>query len=292
MAEADLPFLEKNFIKTLNTKNISNCLIMQDYCNHLESLGLSFPKAWKEEFFNETLELSNLLLEDRHERRMLDMGYEEYNQYRHKSLVEHFSGVSMNDFIEKCKMLHQVLSGRDRDYSLKTGLEMCLRALFEVAPEIYPELVSKYLEYDDHFEINPHFVVSNLFNILSSSEVLSLLSNRKFRYKKLWLSAYFAQFPEESITKNESVLLVEHISNTPSNELHGWLDYLDKYKHVDCEIYSKLLVCWCSNLMKTKTMQGRWSTCLASNQPYLGNGLMSSCQTRNWFLMRISLDSI
>ncbi|MGL5395069.1 MAG: ATP-binding protein [Shewanella sp.] len=244
MAEADLPFLEKHFIKTLNTKNISNCLIMQDYCNHLESLGLSFPKAWKEEFFNETLELSNLLLEDRHERRMLDMGYEEYNQYRHKSLVEHFSGVSMNDFvdfIEKCKMLHQVLSGRDRDYSLKTGLEMCLRALFEAAPEIYPELVSKYLEYDDHFEINPHFVVSNLFNILSSSEVLSLLSNRKFRYKKLWLSAYFAQFPEESITKNESVLLVEHISNTPSNELHGWLDYLDKYKHVDCEIYSKVV---------------------------------------------------
>lgn len=244
MAEADLPFLEKNFIKILDTKNVSHCMIMQDYCDHLESLDLSFPKAWKEEFFNETLELSNLLLEDRHERRMLDMGYEEYNQYRHNSLVEHFSGISINvfiDFIEKCKVLHQVLSGRDRDYLLKAGLELCLRALFEVAPEIYQELVSKYLEYDDHFEINPHFVVGNLFNILSSSDVLSLLKSREFRWKKLWLSAYFAQLPEKSITKNESDLLIEHISNTPSNELRGWLDYLDKYKHVDPDIYSKVV---------------------------------------------------
>jgi hypothetical protein len=219
-------------------------MIMQDYCDHLESLDLSFPKAWKEEFFNETLELSNLLLDHRHERRMLDMGYEEYSQYRHRSLVEYFSGVSIDDFvdfIEKCKVLHQVLSGRDRDYSLRTGLEMSLRAAFEAAPEIYPELLSRYLEYDDHFEINPNFVIGNLFKILSKRDVFLLLKSIEFRWKKLWLSAYFAQLPEESITKNDSELLIEHISNTPSNELCGWFDFLDRYKHVDSEIYSKVV---------------------------------------------------
>jgi len=244
MAEADLPLIERHFINILNKNNVSHCMIIQDYCDHLESIELSFSKDWKEEFFNETLELSNLLLEDRQERRMLDMSYEEYNQYRHQTLVEHFSNVSIEnfiDFIEKCKELHKVLSGRDRDYSLKNGLEMCLHALPESSPEIYPELVLKYLEYDDYFEINPHFVVSHLFKILSGNDVLSLLTKKDYRWKKLWISAYFAQFPEAFITKNESNLLIAHVCNTPSNELRGWLDYLDKYKHVDAEIYSKIV---------------------------------------------------
>jgi len=242
MAVADLPFLERHFIKTLNKNNVSHCMIMQDYCDHLESLELSFPQDWKEEFFNETLELSNLLLEGRDERRILDMGYEEYDQYRHQSLVAYFSDISTESFIgfiEKCKELHEALSGRD--YSFKNGLEMSFPALAESAREIYPELVSAYLEYDDHFEINPNFVVSSLLENLSSTDVLSLLTNKEYRRKKLWLSAYFAQLPQASIGKNESDLLINHICNTTSNELYGRLDYLDKYKHADTAIYSKVV---------------------------------------------------
>lgn len=109
MADADLPLFERYFVKKLDKDNLSHCMMMQDYCEHLESLELNYPKEWKEEFFNETLKLSHLLLEDRHERRMLEMGYEEYNQYRHQSLVEHFAGISITDFIDfidRCKELN------------------------------------------------------------------------------------------------------------------------------------------------------------------------------------------
>src|SRR3990167_7634664 len=51
MAEADLLFFEKNFIKKLDKNSVSHCMIVQDYCDHLESLDLSFPQSWKEEFF-------------------------------------------------------------------------------------------------------------------------------------------------------------------------------------------------------------------------------------------------
>ena len=244
MAKADLTFLKRHFIKVLDKDNVSHCMIVQDYCYHLKALKISFPKYWKEDFFNKTLELSNLLLEDRDERRMLDMDYEDYYQYRHQRLVAHFSSVSIEsffDFIEKCKVLYEVLSGRDRDYSLKNGLEISFCALAESAPEIYPELVLKYLEYNDLIEIDPHFVVSNLFKILSSNDVFSILTKKEHRWKKLWLSSYFVQLPEASITKNESDLLIEHVCSTPSNELNGWLDYLKKYKQVDAEIYSKIV---------------------------------------------------
>lgn len=69
----------------------------------------------------------------------------------------------------------------------------------------------------------------------------SLLNSKEYRWKKLWLSTYFASLPEESIADDDARLLIEHISNTPSNELRGCLDYLDKYKSIDDAIYSKVV---------------------------------------------------
>ncbi len=244
MVEADITLIEKYLIKTLNKICITHCMIMQDYCSHLESLNLNFPDSWKHDFFNETLTLSNLILESRNERRMLEMDYEEYCQYRYKSLVEYFLGYSMDDFvnfIEKCKVLHNVLSGRDRNYSLKRGMEMCLRALADAAPNIYPDFILKYLEYDDHFAIDPHYIIGNLFKTISSKNIMLLLNSKEYRLKNWWMSIYFAQLPEKDITENESELLLKHIFNVSSDEAHGTLDYLSKYKHVDSKIYSKVV---------------------------------------------------
>ena len=244
MAEADLPFFERYIVKKLDKDNLSHCMMMQDYCAHLESLELNYPLEWKEEFFNETLKFSNLLLEDRHERRMLEMGYEEYNQYRYQSLVKYFKGISIAnfiDFIDRCEELNSALSCRDSDYSLKNGVEMSLRVIAESAPELFPDIVSSYMDYEDFFEVNPHFIVTDLFKVQSSEDVFLLLNSKEYRWKKLWLSTYFALLPEESIVDNEANLLIEHISNTPSNELRGRLDYLDKYKHIDDAIYYKIV---------------------------------------------------
>ena len=244
MVEADLLFFKDYFVGALDSNDVSHCIVMQDYCDHLESLELSFPGEWKEEFFNEILELSNLLLEDRHKWQMSDMGYEEYNKYRHQSLVEYFSDITCESFInvlEKCKILHQALPERDRDYSLKNGIEMTLCALAEAAPDIFPELVSKYIEYDDTFEINPHSVVNGLFEVLSDNDVYALLNSKECRRKKLWISAYFSLLPEASITENKAASLIEHIRNTPSNELQWQLDFLEKYQRIDSTIYCKVV---------------------------------------------------
>lgn len=244
MAKADLPSFRDYFVVNLDPNDISHCLIMQDYSEHLESLELEFPIEWKEEFSNDTLALSNLLLEDRHERRMLEMGYEEYNQYRHQCLVEHFTGTTyeqFGDFIKKCIILNQALSGRDRDYSLKNGIEMSLRALAEAEPSAFSGYVSIYQEYDDIFEINPHSIIVNLFSLISSEEVWKIVNVKDYRWKKLWISTYFALLPKEAVTQEKVVSLIEHMKNTPSNELRGWLDFLDKYKNIDDEIYPKVV---------------------------------------------------
>ncbi|MGC5427664.1 hypothetical protein L7P61_15915, partial [Aeromonas veronii bv. sobria] len=130
--------------------------------------------------------ISNLLLEDRQTRLTLNMGYEEYNQYRHQSLVSHFANFSISDFgqfLEQCKILHNSLCGRDRNYLLKHGLEMSLIALAESSHELYPELISMYLEHDDYFQINPNSIINLLFKKISSDEVYSLLTKKYIKVK-------------------------------------------------------------------------------------------------------------
>ena len=166
MAEADLPYIKKYFVINLDSNNTSHCLIVQDLCDHLDSLEIEYPAEWKNNFASGTLELSNLLLEDRQERRMLDMGYEEYNKYRHQCVVAYFSILTKEQFIqfmEQCVSLHNALSGRERDYSLKSGIEISLKAIGETHAKEFIDYVSLYMDYDDLFEVNPSSIISNLF---------------------------------------------------------------------------------------------------------------------------------
>ncbi len=244
MAKADMPFFRDYFVINLDPDNISHCIIMENYIEHLDFLGLETPAVWKEEFSNDTLTLSNLLLEDGPNKRMLDMDYNEYNQYRYEGLVEYFTGITdekFNDFIKHCIILNQELSGRDRDYLLKNGIIMSFSVLAEIAPDAFLDCVSIYQEYDEILGIHPRSIISDLFNLTSSEEVWEIINAKDYKSKKLWLSMYFALLPEEAVTQEQVISLINHVSNTPSNELAGWLDFLDKYQNIDSEIYSKVV---------------------------------------------------
>jgi DNA polymerase III delta prime subunit len=255
MAESDLPYIKECYVINLDSKNTSHCLIMQDLCEQLDSLEIEYPAEWKDEFASKTLELSNLLLEDRHEQRMLEMGYEEYNKYRYQCFVKHFSVITKEQFIlfmEQCVSLHNALSGRERDYSLKNGIEMGLKAIAETHPDKIIDIVSSYLDYDDIFEVQPDSLIFNLFKVLDSSEVWDLIHSKEYRWKKYWRSFYFSMLPEESVNEAEAASLLKHLNDTPSNELTNFLDFLSKYQAVDKDIYVKVV-----KLLVTKSKEDK-----------------------------------
>lgn len=124
MAESDFYFIKEFIVENLDNNTLSDCILVLELCEQLESLEISYPASWKKTFTNEIIQLSDILLEDRHERRMLEMGYEEYSQYRQQSLTKYFKNFTIIDFkkfMESCQLLFQSLSGRDRDYSLTNG---------------------------------------------------------------------------------------------------------------------------------------------------------------------------
>ncbi|WP_028865613.1 DNA replication protein [Psychromonas aquimarina] len=251
MAEADLPYIKEFFVINLDSNNTSHCLIMQDLCEHLDSLEIEYPSEWKNEFASETLELSNLLIEDRHEQRMLDMGHEEYNKYRHQCFVKYFSVLTKEQFthfMEQCVSLHKALSGRERDYSLNRGIEMSLKALAETHPKRFAEIVVMYIDYDDIFSVYPYPIISNLFKNMDNKGVWALINSKEYNCRKYWCSYYFSLLPEEYISNGEVELMLQHFNDIESHELTNWLDFLSKYRVVDKDIYAKVV-----NILVTKS---------------------------------------
>jgi hypothetical protein len=244
MALADLPYIKEYFVINLDSNNTSHCLIMHDLCEHLDSLEIEYPTEWKIEFTSETLELSNLLLEDRQEQIMLGIGHEEYREYRYQCVVKYFSTLTKEKFTQfmgQCVLLHNALSGRERYYSLKSGIEMSLKAIGETHADELLDYVTLYMDYDDIFEVNPFSIISSLFKALDTIKVWELINSKDYRWKKHWCSFYFSLLPEESITKADAESLLKHLNNTPSDELRNWLDFLSKYQTVDKEIYVKVV---------------------------------------------------
>lgn len=241
MAEADFPFISEYLIDALDNEDITHCLLVLDLCDHMNSLGIECPASWIQRFSNETTQLSDLLLEDRHEKRMLEMGHEEYQQYRRSLIADFFKNKTLSEFehtLNACKILYKSLSGRDRDYSLKNGIETSLSVLSETHPDDYDRIISIYLDFDDTFGIHPHVVVSAILEKISSEDAWKLLSTKEYKWKQYWLSFYFSLLPDRDITAQSVELLITHFRITPHNELPNWIDFLAKYQSIEPNIFS------------------------------------------------------
>ncbi|AOE49260.1 nSTAND3 domain-containing NTPase [Kangiella sediminilitoris] len=244
LAEVDFPLIEKYFIQKLDRNKVLHCFIVHKYLDQLESIELSFDKQLRVFYQNKTVELSKLLLDNRSERVALEMGFEDYEVYKRAKLEKYFAQTTKVDFInflEECKSLYEILEGRERDYLLKNSLATCFDALASVKREIFPQLVSIYLEYDNILEVKPSTIVRNLFNFLSNKEVYALLDSRNYKRKKLWISVYYEYLPEKYIDKSNTDMLLEHISTASSNELFTRLECIDKYKSADPKLYCKVI---------------------------------------------------
>ena len=242
MGVADFPFINDYIVPTMDVQEISDCLLMADLCEQLDALEIEYPEEWKSNFTNSALQLSDLLLEDRHEMRMLEMGYTEYSEYRKQQLVEHFTDLSVAEFrsfIEQCCALHMALSGRERDYSLKGGISMAISAIAIAHPTTFSDMVSIYLDFDDILEVHPPSIISSLLTTMTAVNAWDLINSKSYKWRMLWRSSYFAQLPECEVNAETVERLLEHINEVPCYELPNWIDFLTAYQNIDSDVFSK-----------------------------------------------------
>ncbi len=241
MGVADFSFINDYIVPTMDVQEISDCLLMAELCEKLDALEIVYPEEWRSNFTNSALQLSELLLEDRHEMRMLEMGHSEYNEYRKQQFIEYFADFSVDEFrhfIEQCCELHLVLSGQER-YSLKSGISTAISAIAIAHPTKFSEMVSIYLDFDDILEVHPSSIISSLLATMTAVSVWSLINSKEYKWRMLWRSSYFAQLPEREVNTGTVERVLDHINEAPCYELPNWIDFLTSYQSIDADIFSK-----------------------------------------------------
>lgn len=242
MALSDLPALEKYIVSKLDSENTSHCLLVDDLTEKLKSTKISYPDNWDAEFKNTILDISNLLLEDRTERRMLKMSYDDYKNYRKEQVSSYFSDKTLDEiknFFEQCIDLYNSLTGRERNYSLSEGLQIVFRVLAEIHPDNFLNIVSNYLDHDDIFSLNPHGIMNFLLENNDSQEIYDFIDSKTFRWKNSWKTCWYSQLSENDINEETVYNFLSHLKSIDLDCIPFWIDFLDNYRSVEKCIYSE-----------------------------------------------------
>ncbi len=243
MARSDLPVLEKYIVSKLDGENTTHCLLVDELTEKLKLTEISYPDNWDTEFKNTTLDISKLLLEDRTERRMLEMSYEDYENYRKEQVSSYFSDKTLDEiknFFDQCIDLYKSLTGRERDYSLSEGLQKVFKVLAESHPDDFLNIVSKYLEHDDIFSLNPHGIMNCLLENNDSQEIYDFIDSKTFRWKDSWKTCWYSQLSENDINAETVDDFLSHLKSIDIDCIPFWIGFLDNYRSVEKCIYSEV----------------------------------------------------
>lgn len=115
-----LPFIEAE----LDQSNYQHCSVVHDYLDLLSEHDVEFDSKLRDRFRNETYDLSELLFNDRAQRRNLDLNYEQYRQYKKERIEQYTASYDINDYvrlIEHCVEVQELLD-QGEQYQLEGGI--------------------------------------------------------------------------------------------------------------------------------------------------------------------------
>ncbi|MBB5187980.1 hypothetical protein HNQ57_002258 [Zhongshania antarctica] len=242
MAKADLHAIEEYLIAKFDKNNVSHCFLVKEICERLDSISVDYPESWKTDFDNEIFRISDLLLEDRAERKMLEMDYHDYEKYRFDEIAAYFEDADEDKFrafLDQAAILHDTLTGRDRSYSIGEGMRIVFNVISQKHKINFFDFTSIYLEYDDIFELNTNIFIPELMNNNPSKDVFSLINAKEFKWKRCWLLACYSALPGGDISEESLKDLISHITSLDSSEYFHSIDFLEKYIAVDESVFCK-----------------------------------------------------
>lgn len=234
-----LQFVEKE----LGPSSIWHCFIVHGYLTLLSRLDLPFSPTIKERFESESYLLYDLLASDWIDKQELQMGVQEYEQYRKEKIREHFKsyGVSEYDsFLRQCKEINEKLRDQHKEYLFAQSFVTTLIVLSEKDTSLYADFLTKYLQENDFLNVNPYVPVKSLIDACGSVRAYKILSDPSYSSKRRWLFSYYQTMPVEEISLNHLEQLYKLFRDAEIGDLYD-LDFLLKYRLVDEQVVIKVV---------------------------------------------------
>lgn len=230
-AVALLPFIEAE----LDPSNYQHCSVVQEYLDLLDRYGVAFDNALRDQFKNEAYAISELLINNRVERRNLNLSYGEYQEHKKKRIETRFANYEFGDYevlFERCVEIRKYLD-QGEQYQLEGGVIDVLLALAAREPQLYAKVLEYYLELGDPFGLRSAFLIENLMRICGVAYSYKILVRPNYPTKRRWLFGYFQSLPNEKIKAQHLSQIYALYREAERGELPYSFDFLLNYRSFD-----------------------------------------------------------
>ena len=232
------------FSLKFDTESYQDCILVQKYLEMLDSCGISYDASSQVNFTNDIFRLSQVILTDRTEKKLLDMGNDEYQRYRTNQIRVYFRGFLRNDyqlFFEQCQTILSETYHRNQVSRLGAAIEQVLLVLAEENPNLYPEILEHYLELGDPFSLPTPLPVAKLIEIVGSENGYEVVSRYNYPTRTQWLFKYFETIPLEGIRPEhpEQIRCLYEVAK--AGEIPHNFDFLLKFYHLDDTLLTQIV---------------------------------------------------
>ena len=229
------------FQSSLDPATYRHCVVVQDYLDLLERVGIAVQISIRERFTDETYKLSELVLVDRRERR--EVGWQEYETMQHERLAEYTANFDQSGFarfFERCGEIIRTADGRQYEYQVQSGAAKALLDLAERDGSLFTVVVEKYLNTGNALNLGPWRLVEKLIRICGSDRAYEILYSAQYSHRGSWLFGYFIALPGDEVTTEKLQQLFTLYESAQWHELLRDMDYLLKFVPLDKDVLTKV----------------------------------------------------
>lgn len=211
-----------------------DCVIVHDYLNVLDWLETEADEELRARFTNETYALSELLINDRKERR--ELGWREYQHIQQERLATYTEGFGAEDFDRFFERCGEILRASDRstyEYQIQARVVDVLLQLARRDVALFETVLDRYLHAGNSLNLGPWALAPATVQLRGPDRAYEILSSGEYPGKASWLVDYFTALPPEAATAERLQILYELYERASWRELPRNLDYLLKFTAVE-----------------------------------------------------------
>ena len=218
-----------------------HCVVVHDYLDLLDRIGLKSNQVFRERFTGETHKLSKLLLVDRRER--IEVGRQDYETKRRDRLAEYtasFKEADYSRFFQRCAEIVRTADGQQYEFQVQISVVKALLDLADRDHDLFINVLEGYLRSGNMLNLQPRMLSQKLIQLCGNERAYDILAVADYRARVSWLFAYFIALPENAVTYEHLQQLFALYESAEWHEMRLDLDHLLKFLPIEPEAVVKV----------------------------------------------------
>lgn len=230
-----------SIVSTLNADNLYHCSIVEHIKHVFEDAEIEYEHTIIDQFIDSPKNIIFYALKGNW-KDILSMSYEEERKHRHLAVENLIDTYCLEDYEFLFQVAKEVETFLKNDsYNFSVGLSY----VFNIASKkdvSYTKIVESYLCLDTPCNVSPIDILKNLFELVPTVEVKTLIEKYDFTQKNTWLWYFYTELPENDVCPKFADEILDFLSKPPAQLTsagYRHLECLKKYESVNLDIFER-----------------------------------------------------